>query len=384
MKVITRNTVLWVFPLITLAYLAYVVILRESPSRMVDAQWFYVSGKSWIAGDSPYDLAAFHRHWIAQFGTVGPGVAFAFPPTTAILSVPAGLLSWKLAQLYFAVVNMTALCTLWWVSVALIGTEGRSSMWLPLAIGASGLISSVPGCIYIGQVGILATLGAFGLLWAAREGRPWTMALFALLASIKPQLALLVCLYALVRYGPKHFLPSLALTIGVSGAVVLRSSPSTFLSDYQLSVQRFWEFPFSQAEAYAHLGALSGRSFFLVFALCGAFLVLAIAMADRSRTIMSTTGQPTNTMPQSLMCVIAITLACMPLHKYDWVILVPAVIMLVRIRPVIVALGFAVVLVYLARINNWVALAGGFSSLQFIAISIFLLLAVGHWAYKPK
>lgn len=381
---IPRQAVLWVLPLIVLAYVVYAGALEDSPARLIDAQWLYVSGASWLAGDSPYNFAAFNRHWIALLGTQTNGPAsFTYPPTIAILTIPAGFLSWKLAQMYFVVVNMIALGALWWVSVAILGDRGQSnsSMLLPVAISASGLISAVPACIYIGQTGIIATLGVFGTLWAAREGRPWTMVIFVLLASIKPQLTGLVCLYALVFYGPKQFLPSMAVV--VVGAVVFIFSQSNFLSDYQMSIQHHLAMSFNQDARYDHLGAAFGHSFFLALALCGAMLVLAIAIADRSRAMMTASHQCINTMP-SLMCIVAITLACMPIHKYDWVILVPTIIMLAYIRPVMMAIAFAVILAFLMRIDNWIILAGGCFALQFVAIVIFLLLAIGHWIYRLR
>ena len=382
---VPRQSVLWVLPLIVLAYVVYAGALEDSPSRLIDAQWLYVSGASWLAGDSPYNLAAFNRHWISLLGTQANGPAsFTYPPTIAILTIPAGFLSWKLAQMYFVVVNMIALGALWWLSVAILGARGQnktSNLMLSVAISASGLISAVPACIYIGQTGIIATLGAFGTLWAAREGRPWAMVIFVLLASIKPQLTGLVCLYALVLYGPKQFLPSLAVV--VVGAVVFIFSQNSFLSDYQMSIQHHLAMSFNQDARYDHLGAAFGHSFFLALALCGAMLVLAIAIADRSRAMMTASRQCINTMP-SLMCIVAITLACMPIHKYDWVFLVPTIIMLAYIRPVMMAIAFAAILAFLMRIDNWITLAGGYSALQFVAIVIFLFMAIGHWIYRLR
>ncbi len=121
---------LWAYPAAAFAYLVISLTLGDQAALGHDTRWLYVSGVSWLSGDSPYDIFKFQGHWIERLGTLAYGpVSFVYPPTVALITVPLSSMSWRWAHVCLTAINIAALVGIWYLTARTLrpGHLGPSS-----------------------------------------------------------------------------------------------------------------------------------------------------------------------------------------------------------------------------------------------------------------
>ena len=228
---------------------------------------------------------------------------------------------------------------------------------MPLVIASTAAVSAVPATLLIGQTSILATLGAIGILWAAINRRVGFLVFFALLASIKPQISGLIAVYAIARFGYSRFGLAALGIVAVTAMMIAFFDPAAFVSDYRESLDLHLRRAFNQAEKYDHIGgALSQAAVpkwmgtvLTVLAVIG---IWAVGVIDRKA------DGPARRFPHSsLLLVFAATIAFAPLHKYDWIVLLPLLGVVLAVRQMPYLACFLAIWMILARMANLQVLA---------------------------
>jgi hypothetical protein len=206
--------------------------------KHLDGHLYYVAGKTWLAGQSPYDFNTFlffwkkdledsdyhqTREYYKNFLKEGHG-AFIYPPTIGLFSIPLALFSWTTAQIILDIANIVALLSILFFSIKLterfLPTAVESGkIWL--GIGMSGFMSAVPSAIYTGQSPLLVTMGFLGTIYFYLRGHIVIAALFVIIASLKPQLSFLPLIYLLILAGSWQLIAWSILFVGIVAMGVL-------------------------------------------------------------------------------------------------------------------------------------------------------------------
>lgn len=310
----------------------------DGPSRWIDAQWLYVSGKCWLAGGSPYDVDYFFATWQETLGK-SPIDSFVYPPHIAVLTVPLALFEWETARRIIDGLNVAALAAclvLIWrlipAGAASVGNRERRC----LCLGAACLLSSVPAVLYIGQTSLIALVGLLGTLYFARKRQRIPAAICVFVACLKPHITLLALIYLIFQGAYRSILFGIGFVVLFS-TVVLLQGPLHALPKYATaSADSHMSISFNAPEAFTGLGSLLVNTPFgslLLWITVGSVAASAVGLIHRSRSSKANEEQSANyqsdkSFQQAVMvdgfCVaMALTGVFMPLHTYDFVIYMP-------------------------------------------------------------
>lgn len=162
-------------------------------ARHIDTAYFFAAGKCWVNGGSPYDFAFYSETFDTYFDI--RRAPFVFPPTIVFFCLPLGFVDWEIAQHLWDLFNALALAALIAVCLKLQNAystgprvEPFASLWLLLGLTILG----IPGTLLTGQAALFPALGIGLLLLGLKRASTWAIVIGVILASIKPQLSLIV------------------------------------------------------------------------------------------------------------------------------------------------------------------------------------------------
>ncbi len=364
-----------------LACLAYVIgtsVLTERNARHLDGRYIYVSGATWLAGKSPYDIENFGKYWKQhmvnetvrkEFLKEG-GAVFAYPPTLGIISIPLALFSWDTAKYILDAINILFLLLIAWFSALFIKNLPNVNLSnIGIGIGLGCLLAAIPTTIFLGQTSLLALVGCLGTAYFLQRKKLWIAALFIILASIKPHVSLLFVIFLLFRETNWTFLGLSSLFVSITSMGILMLGGSYNPITEVINIMNAYtsiEFnaPTNMSGLYVILGSLGfSHSTISISPVIGLIATLILALLFRSNNI-----QAKQNLLQMVL-IFSLTAIFLPIHLYDYTIFFLAMMLLVTVKWQIVILLLPSIIL-IARPNN---LAG----LLYSDISAVLLASLG-------
>lgn len=397
---------LWIIAALLAGKSLWSGVFHSGVSRHLDAQWIYVAGRCWSAGESPYRVATFRRVWedVLTAEPVSP-TAFVYPPATVGLALPLALFDWRIAKRLHDAVNVAALCVIWWAGIAFLrraNSAGTRAWCAPLVIALSATMSAIPGVLYIGQMGLIATAGVAWAACSIVKRRSLSTAIGCALAMLKPQLTLLPILVVFLSGRWRDRLAIVTLWILCTGVGVLLSSPANLVGDYRASMEQHASMEFNRPAAYDHLGGFLAAAGLINME--GAMYLLAIAAvvgmhvfdAVRARTTDGNLGaeaarRDACSLALHLQIAVVLTVALFPLHAYDWVIVLPLFPLVLCLRGQVLRILWLLGLLLLGRAKTIGQLS--FVSMErewmrsaptLAALVVLLALAVATWTVAVR
>jgi hypothetical protein len=178
--------------LLLLLAFSYVVLRGTfaAGAKDIDARYFFVAGKVWLSGHSPYDFEHYGRVWLQYFEEPTTPGSFAYLPGSILYSAPLGIVDWPTGASVLRALNLSAVLVTVLLGLSYVRRWAGQSLSLVhfgwLAFGMA--IGGVPGTILTGQSTVIVCAAAFAV--AALPSRLWPLLLPALIvASSKPQIA---------------------------------------------------------------------------------------------------------------------------------------------------------------------------------------------------
>jgi hypothetical protein len=334
-----RERLLWIAAILLVGFGLWQVLssLAGTVRGWNDFAFVYASGRSWIEGQSPYDVERWRQHWVAiqpSFLTGPPTAPYLYPPHWAVFAAPLALLPWPTATRVWDFINLCALTGVLVLSLRLLGSrlaELGPRAWI--AVGLALLNGAVRWSVWESQMSIVPLLGVVGAFWATRERRTGWLVGFAFLASLKPQIGLPPLAFLLVTGGHVGVLLAAGLAIGVSALALApvpwAALPAQLAQCAELHLRIDYNQPDQFYGVTALFAGLDPRGHLVQPAMPFVTLVaFGLGWFRRSRR----TGDPSETLVD-LTLVLALTGALMPLHGYDLVLYVPIFVLCATLRP---------------------------------------------------
>jgi hypothetical protein len=295
----------------------------------------WLAGRLWAEGRSPYDPAIFRPAFAQQFGEYHEDLPFVYPPNWAPVLIPLGHLRFEVAEQTWRGANLLLLLGTAVASALLVRSSVRAVVREPLfwlALGAGCFLQSVPKTLALGQTSLLASFAlALTFLGLSRRSTPVATLGFALLL-LKPQVAaavvgllIVVGAWRTVALGGGMTIAAAGLACALAG---VRANTAAWLDatkPHELLP------PNVPAEvtglrhllSYAHVN-LSPMLAILLCVLAGVLLGLWLRQAQRREALAP--WRPPATRPAFLALVIGVVVTLAPLHEYDFVVLILALV----------------------------------------------------------
>lgn len=364
-------------------------------AKDIDTRYFFVAGKAWIRGLSPYDFEVYRAIWFEHFtDSIAPGV-FAYLPGSIAYTLPLGLFDWPTAALVFRGINILAVVAIAYLCISALGLHSKRprATWhlVPLSVGLC--FGGVAGTILTGQSTLIVCAASLALLTLPKQ-RSILIGIAILVASSKPQLSLPAMLVAILanRSARGRLLALTGLAVLASIAVLLLDrAPASHLaqsltSNASLGANSFHRMiglsPLLQA---ATMGpSASKAAAMLAF---GALLVYVVI-----RSLRGTSDFDARTV---MLCFAAAGIGY-PVHEYDTAILVPVcafAVLLTRTELALVAApilflsrpGLVKRILHLAAGANGDAARNTFASACWVTLAAILLVgAVVAWRREEQ
>jgi hypothetical protein len=173
----------------------------------------YAAGRAWLQHENPYDHDALMRS-VRDIPEIDLKVVYFFyPPQTAVLCLPLGLLPYGPARLLWLTVNLLSIAAMVAYSIAALRRADPKQFD---EIGAWVLATVVIGnpfaahVVWMGQTPLVAGAALLGAWYFARV-RPLLAGVCLGLATFKPQLCLLVLVWFLLERQWKIVLVAMAM-----------------------------------------------------------------------------------------------------------------------------------------------------------------------------
>lgn len=170
-----------------------------------DFDYFYGAGKTWLAGESPYNFEVWPKH-LADNGLTGQkDPFFAYPPTFAPLAMAFAWMDAEAARLTMALVNCLALALMVWLTVRMVTHPFKrhpaSDMVFTPYLLAAFVIGSFSTTIafWICQTSFVVGAALIGGWYLAQRGWPIMGGVLLAVAAVKPQFAALPMLWMLLE-----------------------------------------------------------------------------------------------------------------------------------------------------------------------------------------
>lgn len=277
----------WLAWLIVLAAFAVVVAYQfahRGAAADIDTRYLYAAGRCLVGGTSPYDLDAFAACWRVATGAEYQS-SFVFLPVALLLAWPMGGMDWADARIYLQGVQLAGLAGLALCLMQIARPLGAlAALWVAFGLTNTGVL----GTIFVGQMGIVAVLGAALCVTVALGARGWWLVPGTVLATAKPHLTVLVVALCWLWRARQH-LDAKAVALGVLGALaaaVWVFDPQ-IVAHYQASFAEHVANPASRIGRAEDLFGFSGlvrnlasmSQFALALGVAGLVLVCMVAFA---------------------------------------------------------------------------------------------------------
>jgi len=323
------------FALWCLAVAALATALNVRSPRMevnfYDGRFFYVAAQSFIARESPYDLERYRarlRDIAERYPDAGAELraeieSYAYPPASLIVFAPLALLDYPLARELLTLLNVllmpaAALMLVLFFDGAIAGRQRA----LTIAALFAGLLHfSFPTTLVLGQCDIAMLVALAATLLALQSRSPVLFAACGAIALIKPQLALIPILALIVRERAWRAGLILAAAVVLSNllAALLIYHPG-LAREMLEAVIRNRGLEYNQP-ATSHGGLLLGARSSL-FAAANLLLIPAGVIA----VLLAAWKRDRYPKHSALVASILLALYALPLHYYDFVLLLAALL----------------------------------------------------------
>ncbi len=317
---------------------------------IVDFRIFWLAGRLWLRGRSPYDEASFQAANQQYFGHVGSDIIdpaaniFPYLPYSSLVFLPLGALSFETALRLWTLLNYLLLAGVIGLSGYLLGGDGfaktarapvaspqehrlqrwRSSLWEAARTPAWTLgaayyctFQGTAMIFFLGQTSLLASLGGLLALAAARQpasGLPLVLGSLGVYSLVlKPQLAV-VFLGALLASGRWPLLVGGGAIAGLGWLLAIsRTGFTANTTDFLATLARYQTLAPNQPQRLTgiiHLLDYGGGS-------VGSPLLLGLGLLTGAW--LGWQFRADLTRPRSLVLLVILTLL-MPLHLNDLVL----------------------------------------------------------------
>lgn len=187
-----------------------IVGVGRSDGYYQDFHIMYTAGRAWIEGMNPYDQSQ-----LRQIDIAVEDAPFSYPPQSAALFVPLALLNYPTAKIVFLILNLLSVIAIVAITINIINRQISDDIG---KIGG-GIISAfilgsplTTNVIWEGQV-VMICLAATIAAWFFKQKSSWLLSGICLsIASIKPNIAILVILWFLLERNWKILLTALLST----------------------------------------------------------------------------------------------------------------------------------------------------------------------------
>jgi hypothetical protein len=333
-----RTRLIWLVSLGVAAggvgYVAWKVV-KPWPGSGRDFMPMWLAGRLWSEGRSPYDPGVFRPAFARQFGEYHEDLPFVYPPNWAPVLIPLGYLPFDTAEQIWRAASFVLLLGTVVASALLVRPSIRAVMREPvfwLGLGACCLMQSVPKTLALGQTSLLASF-SLALTFYALSRRSTPVATLGLaLLLLKPQVAAAV-VGLLLTVGAWRLLAlggGLSLAVaGLAGALSgVRANTVAWLAATRPHELLPPNVP-AEVTGLRHLLSyaqvnLSPILAILLCVLAGVVLGLWLRHAHGHDVLAPLRAPATRSAFLAPLIAVVVTLA--PLHEYDFVVLIPVLV----------------------------------------------------------
>lgn len=332
---------------VSLAYVTHKLFISPAVSQGLDFRYLWIAGKVWFSGKSPYNLSIYLTEYENYFG-FQPDGAWFYPPAIAPICMLLSIIPFELSEFCWRLFNYLSLLGIVLISWLYIKDchlkPHQGAYWqdIRLWIGASYslLMQSTLIVSSLGQTSIMATLGLVLLLYGCLKNYLILGIIGGYIVSLKPTIAIIpiVALFVSKKYriifggfGLTTVASCLAFVYGGLWKTIQGFLTNTFLMHSDIKVNEPADLT-GIVQLLNYFFNLEVSSKVLIFMAivwgiwCG---VIIHYYSDKSITAFGVyLDQKTEflnsyRLVQSVILMNLGTILIMPMHIYDFVVLIP-------------------------------------------------------------
>lgn len=198
----------WAPPLALVAGLAWLMVfdvfgVGRRGLWAMDFRVFQAAGRTWLAGESPYNRSSLDKYFVREQAEDLP--AFASPPSSAPLYMGLALMTERGAMRLLDILNLAAVGLLGWTTARM----ARESLTPGLAPASANVLWYFPALfafstfagttMWFGQVSLITAAALQAAWYLDRKRRPVAGGMCLALAGLKPHIMMLPLLWFVLQ-----------------------------------------------------------------------------------------------------------------------------------------------------------------------------------------
>jgi len=312
----------------------------------LDFQYFWMAGKSWIEGKSAY-----LPEYLAEGSLYSPVFSspFFYPPAILPLLAPLGLIPMDTAAPWVFALNL-GLLVFTARMIAKIATNQHPTIdpitvYISFIVIFSIFMRPTVEVIAYGQITMVLTLALALFIYAVQNSNNKLAACSLTILLLKPHIGLGILIYSLCKKNLRHTAYYAILLTGILSIIGLSADqPIASILGYIQNVTAYSAQPENTIRETGGLGLLLSFIGITLNAPTTVILIVIIA-AIIARSAFED-------VVQSTMIIITATLTVSPHHSTDFVLLIPAFLLLLNPGKRNIRLGIAITLFVICRSWN--------------------------------
>ena len=354
---------------ISFIYITYKVLFPINDGQGQDFRFLWLAGRLWLQGKNPYDNSVFMDESTKIWGEAI--INWAYPPSWAPISMFFGIFSFEISELFWRILNYSSLIGIIIITVLWLQSYGFSHwrdkrVWIGASYGF--LLQSTPIVVALGQTSIICTLGLMILLYSSRKKKFIPAIIGGYLLALKPQLGIVILTALFIAGNYQIIIGSIGLAVLGSGLACFRSGFSENIQGFFTNLSKYSQIKLNQPPDLTGLTQLLNYYASLevsskIFALFGVVLGIGCGFLIRRYSFKGEIERAINpkllnsVYLQSIMITIIGTIFLMPMHIYDFVVIIPLVIFSMYL-PLRHSIWFMPAWIILLRVVNLSRLTG--------------------------
>lgn len=304
-----------------------------------DFRVIWISGKIWLDQLNPYVLDVFEQY--NTFKPKGFEHLWVYPPNWSAVSVPISYMPFSYSVILWNVSSVCALSYALYLFMSSIHSKMSKSEWtsyLLLVLFTFYFSHSMGVNLFLGQTTIIVTAGILFYFQGIVANNHKTIILGAILLCLKPNLAIVILpIYLLFRRDLKTIFLVILAVLAMSLPAFLLSGLVPTLKGFLDGLKEYVKFKVNTGAdltGLAHIvyvltdKNISGILLTFTGSICTLILLSTLKKSDLT--------EQNNTFCVAFYYTLTMVLFFVPLHSYDWIVLLVLVATLPRLNKLLI------------------------------------------------
>jgi hypothetical protein len=249
MRVSRRGLVITILSVLVTVGVARCLLILSPRNQLHDFAYLWLAGKLWVSGISPYsaEYVRLGKESLELSGVAERPFAFFYPPNWSVITIPMGLLPYRLAGPLWTGFNIVLIVASQIAIFFAIRRDKRSTIALLVALVFVLFVNGTRFNLVLGQTSTLVMFALAVIALGMARDMFWLRTVGIAIAMLKPNVGM-VLVAPLLVYDFRAVLAAGAISLVLAIPALLIESPVSIISNLASSIASYGNYPINMID----------------------------------------------------------------------------------------------------------------------------------------